>query len=110
MSGFIEFVETSVFTQRIQELLSDEEYRELQSELARNPKAGDVIPAGNGLRKVRWKSKRKTSGKRGGIRIIYYYLSASRLYMIFAYDKALQGDLTRVQLKILSKYVKEGVL
>ena len=106
----MEFIETSVFTTRIQELLSDEEYRELQHVLASNPRAGDVIPGGRGLRKLRWSSRKKHKGKRGGIRVIYYQETSHCLYMIFAYDKVAQGDLTRAQLRMLSAYVKEGAL
>ena len=104
----MEFVETSIFTRRIPELLTDEEYQRLQRMLADNPKAGEVIPGGGGLRKIRWRAGGK--GKRGGIRVIYYCESAHRLYMIYAFGKSEQADLTRAQLKALSAHVKEGVL
>ena len=104
----MEFVETSIFTQRITKLLTDEAYRELQAVLVENPKAGDVIPGTSGLRKLRWRATGR--GKRSGLRIIYYCWSEDRLYMIFAYDKAEQGDLTPEQLKVLRGYVKGGVL
>ena len=104
----MEFVETSIFTQRITKLLTDDEYDNLQAVLAENPKAGDVIPGAGGLRKMRWRAAGR--GKRGGLRIIYYCWSEDRLCMIFAYDKAEQGDLTPAQLKTLRTYVKGGVL
>ena len=63
------FVETSVFTRRVTALLPAEEYRELQSALLVDPKAGDTIPESGGLRKVRWSAR--GHGKRGGIRVIY---------------------------------------
>jgi len=104
----MEFVETSVFTERIGKLLTDEAYRDLQAALAENPKAGDVIPGAGGLRKLRWRAEGR--GKRGGLRVIYYCWSEDRLYMVFAYDKAEQGDLTPEQVKMLRVYVKGGVL
>ena len=104
----MEFVETSIFTQRITKLLTDDEYQNLQAMLAERPKAGDVIPGAGGLRKLRWRAAGR--GKRGGIRLDYYYWSEDRLYMIFAYDKTEQGDLTHGQLKTLRAYVKGGVL
>ena len=104
----MEFVETSIFTERITKLLTDDEYYNLQAALADNPKAGDVIPGAGGLRKIRWRATGR--GKRGGLRIIYYCWSEHRLYMIFAYDKTEQGDLTPEQLKALRAYVKGGVL
>ena len=38
------FTEHPVFTRRIMELLTDEEYRRFQTDLAANPETGDVIP------------------------------------------------------------------
>ncbi len=104
----MEFVETSIFTQRIVKLLTDEAYRDLQATLAESPKTGDVIPGAGGLRKIRWRVAGR--GKRGGIRIIYYCWSEHRLYMIYAYEKTQQGDLTPEQLKVLRAYVRGGVL
>lgn len=104
----MEFVETSIFTERIGKLLTDEAYRDLQAVLAENPKAGDVIPGAGGLRKLRWRAAGR--GKRGGLRIIYYCWSQDRLYMIFVYPKTRQGDLTSEQLKALRAYLTGGVL
>ncbi len=104
----MEFVETSIFTERITKFLTDDEYYDLQAMLAESPKAGDVIPGAGGLRKLRWRGTGR--GKRGGLRIIYYCWSENRLYMIFVYDKARQSDLTPEQLKTLCAYVKGGVL
>jgi hypothetical protein len=104
----MEFIETSIFTKRIVKLLTDEAYWELQAVLAGNPRAGEVIPGAGGLRKIRWRATGR--GKRGGIRVIYYCWSEHRLYMIFAYDKVEQGDLTPAQLKVLRTYVTGGVL
>ncbi len=105
----MEFVETPVFTKRITEILSDEEYRSLQEELVKSPKAGRLIPGGKGRRKYRWAASGK--GKSGGARVIYYlYLAEDKIYMLFPYKKPDQADLTAEQMKILVEYVKEGVL
>ena len=100
-------IETSVFTGEILNLLPDEEYRLLQWELVFRPKAGPLIPGGGGLRKIRWKVP--GAGKRGGLRIIYYYDPPSRIYMLFPYKKTVQEDLTPKQLKVLRKLVKENL-
>lgn len=68
----MEIIETQVFTKDIVKLLSDNEYRELQKALVENPLLGHLIPGGAGLRKLRWSAGGK--GKRGGLRIIYYYV------------------------------------
>ena len=105
----MEFIETSVFTKRITEILTDEEYRSLQEKLVENPKAGRLIPRGKGLRKYRWAASGK--GKSGGARIIYYlYLSEEKIYMLLPYKKSNQADVTPEQMKILIDYVKEGIL
>ena len=104
----MEFIETSIFTQRIVKFLTDEEYRDLQAVLAEHPRAGDVVPGAGGLRKIRWRATGR--GKRGGLRIIYYCWSEHRLYMIFVYDKTTQGDVTPEQLKVLRAHVAGGVL
>lgn len=46
-------IETSIFTRQVQTLLDDDEYRRLQTFLAIRPDAGDLIPGGGGLRKIR---------------------------------------------------------
>ena len=65
----MEFIETSIFTAQVQEQLSDDEYKEFQESLILNPSAGDIIRGSGGLRKVRWNVG--STGKRGGVRVIY---------------------------------------
>jgi putative transcriptional regulator len=48
-------IETSVFTRQVRELLTDDEYRELQAALVVRPDIGSVIVGSGGLRKVRWR-------------------------------------------------------
>ena len=82
----INFVETSLFTRLISEYLTDDEYRELQVALAKNPEAGPVIPGSGGVRKLRWAYRSK--GKRGGLRIIYYVrLRSGVIWLLTAYPK-----------------------
>ncbi|SUC22604.1 Uncharacterised protein [Proteus vulgaris] len=53
MSHAIEFIETSIFTQQIKLLATDEEIRTLQNELIGRPDKGDLIQETGGLRKIR---------------------------------------------------------
>ena len=102
------FVESSLFEKYRSDYLSDEEYRELQNELLSNSKKGDVIQATGGLRKIRAASKNK--GKRGGARVIYFYLpSFKRFYLLTIYAKNEVTDLTPQEKKQLKLFVEEWV-
>ena len=65
------FIETPVFTRRVQKILTDTEYAEFQEHLAKNPESGVVIQGTGGLRKIRIGARDR--GKRGGARVVYYY-------------------------------------
>ena len=99
------FLETPVFTRRIRELVDDEDYRRLQIRLLLDPEAGDLIAGSGGLRKVRMAVRGR--GKRGGARVIYYWIGArSRIYMLLAYAKNERDDLGEEQLKTLRSLVR----
>uniref|UniRef100_UPI0040569E94 type II toxin-antitoxin system RelE/ParE family toxin n=1 Tax=Candidatus Electronema sp. TaxID=2698783 RepID=UPI0040569E94 len=100
------FIETPIFTKQVQALLADEEYKSLQIALLLRPEQGAVMQGSGGLRKIRWAMK--GSGKRGGLRVIYFWDSnAESFYMLYLYAKNKQEDLTADQLKILSRLVTE---
>ena len=99
------FLETSVFTRRIVEFMSDDDYAELQQFLAANPEAGDIIPSTGGLRKIRWSGSGR--GKRGGTRVIYYWWIPDQIMMLFAYKKNEAEDLTESQKQQLRRIVEE---
>jgi mRNA-degrading endonuclease RelE of RelBE toxin-antitoxin system len=100
------FVETPVFTKRVKDLLPDEDYRTLQIALVLRPEQGPLIKSGGGLRKVRWAPK--GVGKRGGVRVIYYWQPDEQVfYMLFVYGKTTQEDLTPDQLRVLVRIVRE---
>lgn len=100
------FVETPVFTTSLHRHLDDEQYRHLQIALMLRPEQGALIRGSGGLRKVRW--ARRGTGKRGGLRIIYYWAPGeTAFYMLYAYTKAEQKDLTPVQIQVLGRLVRE---
>ena len=99
-------IETSVFTRQVVDLLTDDEYLELQRTLSDRPATGDVIPRTGGLRKLRWGVA--GPGKRGGVRIIYYWArQQEQILMLLLYPKNVQDDLTEDQRKILRSIVEE---
>lgn len=99
------FVETSIFTKEIQRLISDDNYRALQTALMLRPETGKLIKGSGGLRKVRWNLP--GTGKRGAIRVIYYWSPPDTIFMLFPYKKSEQEELTKDQLKILRRMIKE---
>lgn len=99
------FYETAIFTAQIVSLLTDESYRELQNQIVADPETGDLIPGSQGLRKIRWKFEGR--GKRGGIRVIYYLVTREEVFMIFAYKKNEQENLTPEQTRRLRQLVDD---
>lgn len=91
-----QFVEAPAFSRYRDDYLDDEGFRNLQEGLVRNPEAGDLIPGAGGIRKLRWKDSRRSKGKRGGLRIIYYcFLSDEEMWLLTLYDKDEAADLTK---------------
>jgi hypothetical protein len=99
------FIETPIFTKDIQKHLPDEDLRRLQAVLLLRPKTGDIIRGSCGLRKIRWNLPGK--GKRGGLRVIYYFDPPDIVYLVFPYRKSRREDLTQQQIKILAQLVEE---
>ena len=90
------FVETPHFTRFCEEHCTDDDLRVLQQRLLDQPEAGELITGTKGLRKLRWALPGR--GKRGGARVIYYWRNAAgRIYLLYAYAKNAQSDLTEVQ-------------
>ena len=67
---------------------------------------GPIIPGGGRLRKLRWAAEGR--GKRGSLRLIYYWDPVSHtFFMLYLYAKNEQSDLTAAQVKILARLVQE---
>jgi hypothetical protein len=102
------FVETSLFSGQLFEHLHDDDYRSLQLALTLRPEQGALIPGSGGLRKLRWALRGK--GKRGGLRVIYYWDSAEDvIYLIYLYPKNQQANLRPDQLKLLRRTIEEDL-
>ncbi|UTO05834.1 type II toxin-antitoxin system RelE/ParE family toxin [Moraxella sp. FZLJ2107] len=94
--------ETDQFIRQVDDIWTDDERLEFFEYLANNPLKGDVIPALNGLRKIRYAAK--GHGKRGGARIIYYNMLDDGLIIAVAiYPKNEQENLSQAKLKQLAK-------
>ncbi len=101
------FIELPAFERHREKYLDDEAFSALQRELMRNPATGDVIQGAGGLRKMRFVDKRRGKGKRGGLRVVYYWWDAGMQFWLFTlYDKDEMDDLTPQQRKDLKAMIK----
>src|SRR5580765_4838008 len=90
----VRIVETPEFLSATRKLLNEEERIVLVDHLARNPTAGDLIPATGGVRKLRWRLGGR--GKRGGARVIYFYHNADLpLFLLTAFAKNVREDISQ---------------
>jgi hypothetical protein len=72
------------------------------------PDAGDLIEGTGGLRKLRFSDKRRGKGKRGGLRVIYYWWGGGPQFWLFTlYDKDEMADLTPKEKDILRTMLKQ---
>lgn len=106
------FVELPAFERYRQEYLSDEAYRGLQNEMLKAPETGDVITGTGGLRKIRHRDRQRGKGKRGGLRVIYFWWDSQRQFWLFTlYDKSEMDNLSpkdRAALKVMLKQELES--
>lgn len=101
------FIETKLFTRLVQDYLTDDEYRELQTLLIGQPEAGAVIPGSGGVRKLRWRTPGR--GKRGGYRVIYYVKrTRNTIWMLTMYPKNVADNIPAGVLREIRNEVENG--
>lgn len=98
----MEFFEAPAFTRYLSHYLDDEQYHRIQNALANSPELGDLMPGTGGFRKLRWADTRRGKGRRGGLRIIYYWFdNHDQIWMMTIYDKNEASDLTPAERRAL---------
>lgn len=101
------FVELPAFERYRAEYLDDDAFLALQKELMKNPQTGDVIEGTGGLRKLRFADERRGKGKRGGLRVIYFWWDGKDQFWLFTvYGKDEATDLTPAQRAHLKTMLK----
>lgn len=101
------FVELPAFARYRSEYLDDAGFQALQSSLMANPEMGDVIEGTGGLRKLRQGDPRRGKGKRGGLRVIYYWWDGKQQFWMFTlYDKDEMDDVSAKEKKALKEMLK----
>ena len=88
-------IELPAFERRRADYLDEGGFARLQMVLMADPLAGDLIEGTGGLRKLRFADTGRGKGKRGGLRVIYYYWAGGPEFWLFTvYDKGEMDDLT----------------
>lgn len=101
------FIELPAFARHRVSYLDDEGFRSLQNALLEHPEAGDVIEGTGGLRKVRHADVRRGKGKRGGLRVIYFWWRAGSQFWLFTlYGKDKMDDLSAKERAALRDMLK----
>ncbi len=96
-------VEMPQFLRQAEDVWTADERAEFVDFIARNPDAGDVIRETGGVRKIRW--RRKGSGKRGGVRVIYFYHNAGApIFLLMIYAKAVRAEVSPDAKKALAAF------
>jgi hypothetical protein len=102
--SLLTFVELPVFSKAREIYLSDDEFRDLQQFLVKAPEAGDLIPGSGGARKLRW--SRSGIGKRGGLRVIYYFVDRiGQIWLLTLYSKNVLDNIQAHTLKRLTETI-----
>ena len=101
-----EFIEVPLFTRRWSEIgLTVDDLLSLQVMLLHNPQAGPVMEKTGGIRKVRFPFENR--GKSGSVRVCYTdFEEYEVIYLITAFEKKDQENLTDAEKNTLRKFVK----
>jgi mRNA-degrading endonuclease RelE of RelBE toxin-antitoxin system len=100
-------IELPNFSKYREDYLDDYEYGKLQELLVNNPTSGDVIQETGGLRKLRYGDSNRGKGKRGGLRIIYYWwVNEYQIFLFTIYNKNELSDLSHDQKKKLKELLE----
>ncbi len=106
MAAIVTVVEAATFVARTRGRMTDEERQRAIDMIAADPECGVLIQGGGGLRKVRFGVGGR--GKRGGVRIIYYFHDRSvPVFLLTVFAKNERDDLSRNELNRLAGVVKE---
>ena len=101
-------IETPHYLRKAERVMAEPERRAVVDLIAANPGAGNMIPEGGGIRKLRVPLQGR--GKRGGARVIYYHHSDRfPVFLLTVFAKNEQGDLSMAERHQLADAVKRVV-
>ncbi len=100
------FVRLPTFDRTASVILTDEDERQLEQQIADHPEAAPIIAGTGGVRKVR--ARLGERGKRGGARVLYLYLPRSEtVYLLLAYSKNARESITNAEKRMIRANVTQ---
>ena len=97
-------IETPTFSRLAADYWTEDERGAFAAFIASHPEAGNVVPGSGGLRKVRW--SRQGTGKRGGVRVIYYNrLANGEIWLLLIYAKSARENIPAHTLRAIKAEV-----
>ena len=101
-------VELPEYQKQAKRYITEDDNRLLINYLAEHPKAGDLMQGTGGIRKLRW--AREGSGKRGGVRVIYYFHNETMpLFLLSLFGKNEKANLSHSEKNMLAKFIAQLV-
>ena len=108
MALLVTVVESDIYRESSEDLLTSEEREGVRNFLAEHPETGDIVPGLDGLCKLRWTHQQRNKGKRGGTRIIYFCATSDQMVvLLYVYSKEQKEDLTDADRKELKAALNE---
>jgi mRNA-degrading endonuclease RelE of RelBE toxin-antitoxin system len=99
-------VEMPEFIKQAEKYMDSISHKAFIDFIAANPLQGNLIQGTGGARKIRWASN-AYGGKRGGVRVIYYYYSPDiPIFLFTAYGKNVKDNLTMREKGELKSIIK----
>lgn len=103
---YITIAELPEYIRRSEKLLDEEERNGIIDYLAVHPTSGDIMKGTGGIRKLRW--SRKGKGKRGGVRVIYYFfIETAPLFLLTVFGKNEKDNLSKAERNELAKLTEK---
>lgn len=101
----VHFVRLRTFERTARGLLSDEDERQIEQDIAEDPEAAPIITATGGVRKIR--GRLGQHGKRGGVRILYLYVAAKEtVYLLLAFPKNVRENISNAEKRTIRAMVE----
>lgn len=98
---------TPAFLRDANKQLTEEALTGLMDCLVSDPKKGELIQGTGGVRKIRWPTGKGGKGKRGGVRVLYYYDGTRLILLLMLYKKSEKASISANEKNTLRKLLPE---